>query len=77
MFSDGGNCDAICILFDNKHKLLIFLDPESIQTAYGTEVLARMNADTHDFFKLEVPNPDGNKRHISQPEYMRRNTHLR
>ena len=75
--SYNGDCNAIYVAFDNSDKMIIFLDPEGIQTAYDGNILDQMKRDACDFYFLKEPNPGGNKRHISQSDHMMRNRKLK
>lgn len=76
--SHKGDHNALYIAFDRDDTVLIFLDPDGIQTAYkDLGILEKIKADTQRFYSVKAPNPDGNKRHISAPSHMKLNPHLR
>ncbi len=64
--------------------MIVFLDPDGIQNAYSNQVvedmsvLDKLTSDIHKFYtRYQIPNSDGNKRHVSQKIFLSQNSHLK
>lgn len=69
--------DALYILVDKNHKLVILLDPNGITNAYGPDVKAKMEEDTDNYFAIKKPaSTEGNQRWRGDKEHFELNPHL-
>lgn len=70
--------NELYLALDKNDRIFIFLDPEGLSQAFDEHVLVRMLDDTKLFYSpsLKVPNPKGNKRHLSQKLHMELNPYL-
>ncbi|KAL6720028.1 hypothetical protein ACLMJK_001949 [Lecanora helva] len=82
--SYNGDSSAIYIAVDREDRLIIFLDPDGIQAAFGNEsvgdspVIDKLGSDAHEFYShYKIPREEENVRHTSQQSLLDRNIHLK
>ena len=69
--------DAKYILVDRNGKLVIFLDPNGVEGAYGPDAKRKMEEDTDNYFAIKKPAAtEGNQRWRGEEEHFRLNPHL-